>query len=188
MKRILKYFFLFFLLPIHVLASPETYKFDNQHTYVLWHVSHFDFSHPSGKWMVEGTLVFDEAKPQNDKVNVTIHVADLITGIKELDEHLKGKLFFDVAQFPTATFVSDTVNKTGKTTATVRGVLTLHGVSKPITLDVNLNKIGVSSISNKKTLGFTAHTTLKRSDFGITTLIPGVSDEVKIDIEGEAYI
>ncbi len=175
--------FLFLMLPAQ---AAETYTLDPLHTHVLWHVSHFGFSNPSGKWMAEGTLLLDEAKPQNSKLNVTINVADVITGIPKLDGHLKGKDFFDVAQFPVATFVSDKINVTGKNTAKVRGILTVHGVSKPVTLDVTLNKIGENPVSQKKTAGFTASTKLKRSDFGIDAYLPGLGDDVKINIEAEA--
>ncbi len=169
------------------LMAAETYQFDNQHSYVMWHANHFNFSHPSGKWMAEGTLVLDQAKPQNSKVNSIIHISELTTGVKELDEHLAGQLFFDAKKYPTATFVSDKVTVTSKTSAKVHGILTVHGVAKPVTLDVTLNNSGINPISNKQTVGFSAHTTLKRSDFGITTLLPGVGDDIKIDIEVEAH-
>jgi len=185
MKKIIFMIGVLFSFALPVQAA-ETYTLDPMHTYVLWHVNHFGFSNPSGKWMATGTLVLDEAKPQNSKVNVTIQIANMITGIPQLDEHLKGKVFFDVAQYPIATFVSDKIKITGKKSAQVKGMLTLHGVTKPVILAVTLNKIGVSPISNKKTVGFTAKTNLKRSDFDITTLLPGLSDEVKIDIEAEA--
>ncbi len=165
--------------------SADIYTLDPMHSYALWHINHFGFSNPSGKWMATGTLTLDKANPQNSKVNVTIHVANIITGIPELDTHLKGKLFFDVEQFPTATFISDKVTVTGKDTAKVHGMLTVHGISKPITLNVKLNKAGINPISNKMTAGFTATTELKRSDFGITTLLPGLADEVKLEIEAE---
>src|SRR3990167_1900165 len=189
MKRPLMLIFAIFislLLACSVQAA-ETLKIDPQHSYVLWHIKHFNFSTQSGKWYAEGTLVIDEDKLQNSKVNVSIPVANMITGIAELDKHLKGKLFFDVKQFPIATFISDKVVITGKKTAKVYGILTVHGVSKPIILEVKLNLVGVSPITEKKTVGFTANTKLKRSDFGINALLPGVGDEVKIDIEVEAY-
>ncbi len=191
MKKMLAKFFLGFvvllLCSLSAQAAVEKYVFDSGHTYVLWHVSHFDFSNPSGKWLAEGTLMLDEVQPRNSKVNVTVHVANIITGIPELDDHLKGKLFFNVAEFPTATFVSDKVDVTSKKTAKLHGILTVRGVSHPITLDVTLNKIGLNPITNKKTVGFSASGNLKRSDFDITTLLPGVGDEVKINIEAEAY-
>lgn len=189
MKRNLLKFVTFFILLISstvTLAAAETFTFDPSHTYVLWHISHFGFSNPSGKWMANGTLVLDKEKPQNSKVNATIQVTDVITGIPELDKHLRGEVFFDVKQFPTATFVSDKVNVTGKNTAKVHGILTLHGVSKPITLNVVLNKMEMSPITNKMTAGFSASTTLKRTDFGMNSFLPGLSDEVKINIEAEA--
>lgn len=175
----------FGILPAH---AAETYTLDPMHTYVLWHINHFGFSNPSGKWLASGTLVLDEAKPQNSKVNVTIHTTDVVTGIKELDEHLRKEIFFDVAHFPTATFESDKVDVTGKNTANVHGILTIKGVAKPVVLAVVLNKIGMSPITDKKTAGFTATTQFKRSDFGINTLLPGLGDDVKIDIEAEAYL
>jgi len=167
-------------------AATETYTLDPGHSYVEWHISHFDFSHPSGKWYANGTLALDKDKPQNSKVNVTINVGDIVTGIPKLDEHLKGEDFFDVAKYPTATFVSNKVDVTSKKTAKVYGTLTLHGVSKPVVLNVTLNKEGVSPITNKPTAGFAATTTIKRSEFGITKYTPGLGDEVKLNIEVES--
>jgi|SRR5579885_955366 polyisoprenoid-binding protein YceI len=167
--------------------SAETYVLDPQHTYILWHISHFGFTTQSGKWYANGTLILDKDKPQKSKVNATIQVGNIITGIPELDKHLKGGLFFDVEHFPTATFASTKVEMTGKTTANVYGTLTLHGVTKSVVLNVKLNQAGVSPITDKMTVGFTATTSIKRSDFGISTLLPGLGDNVKIDIEAEAY-
>lgn len=174
---------------ICVANAAQTYSIDPNHSYVLWRISHFDFSHPSGKWMVaEGTLSLDKEKPQNSKVNILIHVSDMVTGIPELDKHLKGNLFFDTEKYPQATFVSDKITLTGKNSADVHGILTVHGVSKPIILHVKLNKIGISPITNKETVGFSGTTNLNRSDFGITTLLPGLGDPVQINIELEAFI
>ncbi|MBL7478885.1 YceI family protein [Legionella bononiensis] len=168
-------------------AAPETFTLDNQHTYILWTIKHLGFSTQAGKWYASGELVLDKEHPDQSKVNVTVNVADVVTGIPELDKHLKGKLFFDVAQFPKATFVSNKVDVLSDTTAKVEGTLTLHGVSKPLTLDVTLNKVGVNPINNKNTVGFTATGTIKRSDFGINTLLPDLGDEVTLQIGAEAY-
>ncbi len=169
-------------------AAPQTYKLDPTHTAITWHVSHFGFSTPSGKFMnVDGTLVLDEANPAASSVKVEIKVADGKSGVTKLDDHLAGPEFFDVAKFPTATFTSTKVELTGKDTAKVTGDLTIHGITKPATLDVKLNKIG-ENFMKVPTAGFTASTTLKRSDFGMTTYLPGLADDVKIDIESEANI
>ena len=166
--------------------AAETFTLDPMHTYILWHIKHLGFSTQAGKWYASGTLVLDKDKPKNSKVDVVIKVADFITGIPELDKHLKGKLFFDIAQFPTATFVSDKVDVTGKDTAKVHGMLTIRGIAKPVILDVKLNQAGINPISEKMTAGFSATTEIKRSDFGITTLLPGLGDDVKLNIEAEA--
>src|SRR5476649_1750663 len=124
---------LIMLLPLSMkaTAAAETYTFDPHHSYVLWHVNHFGFSDVSGKWYVKGTLTLDQDNLKNSKVNVTIKVADLSTGLTDLDEHLKDKLFFNVAQFPNATFVSNKVDTVDNSNAKVSGILTVHGVSKP---------------------------------------------------------
>ncbi|ARH00333.1 hypothetical protein B6V88_07810 [Legionella micdadei] len=177
-----------FILPVSCLhAEPETLTLDPQHSYVLWRIEHLGFSTQAGKWYVNGTLTLDKENPQNSKVNVTINLADIITGIPNLDKHLKGPLFFDVAKYPTATYVSKKIEVLSNNTAKVQGMLTLHGVTKAVSLDVTLNKVGKNPITDKNTAGFTASTTIKRSNFGIKTLLPQVGDEVKIDIGAEAY-
>lgn len=191
MKHVFFRMFVLFTLSVcffYPVYAAETYTLDPMHSYVLWRINHFGFSNPSGKWMVDGTLVLDEKKPQDSKVNVTIKIEDMITGIPKLDEHLKSKDFFDVAQFPTATFVSNKVVVSDKKTAKVYGTLTVHGVSKPIILNVKLNKAAVSPTDNKKTVGFTASAEIKRSNFGIDKYLPGLGDDIKIDIEAEGKL
>jgi polyisoprenoid-binding protein YceI len=171
-----------------VVAAPDKYTLDPQHSFVLWHIKHFDFSNQSGKFYANGTLMLDDANPKNSKVDVTIQVNDMVTGIDKLDEHLKGKSFFDVSAFPTATFVSNKVDVTGKDTAKVHGMLTLHGVTKPVVLSVKLNRKAMNPISEKETAGFSATAKIKRSDFGMTTLIPKLGDQVDLNIEVEANL
>ncbi|HAT6934929.1 TPA: hypothetical protein JAN60_14100 [Legionella pneumophila] len=192
MKRIYRHFIAsilaVFALPSYVYAEPQTLTLDNQHTYVLWKVKHLGFSTQAGKWYASGQLILDKDNPQQSKVNVTIKVDDIVTGIPELDKHLKGKLFFDTKQFPTATFASNRVEVIGKNKAKVYGMLTLHGVTKPIILNVILNKAGINLLNDRETAGFSATTSLKRSDYGIKALIPEVGDDVEIEIEAEAYL
>jgi polyisoprenoid-binding protein YceI len=122
------------------------------------------------------------------QVKVTIHTNNMATGIPKLDEHLKSDSFFDVAKYPTATFVSDKIEVTGKNTGKIYGTLTLHGVSKPVVLDATMLKIGMHPMKNVKSVGFTATTTLKRSDFGMNAYLPNLGDEVQIDIGAEANL
>lgn len=189
MKRISYYSALLCILisPLVSLAQTETLTLDPAHTYILWRIKHLGFSTQAGKWYAKGTLTIDEKKPQDSKIDVTIDVAKIITGDPELDHHLKGPMFFGTAKYSTATFISDEVIMTGKDTAKVKGTLTLRGVSKPITLNVKLNKVGVNPISDKMTAGFSATAKIKRSDFGMTAFLPSLSDEVDLNIEAEAY-
>lgn len=176
----------FFALPAQ---AAETYAFDPSHTMINWQANHVGFSNPTGKFpLVTGTLVLDEKDPTNSKVDVTIDPTKLATGDAKFDEHLKSKDFFDVTKYTTAKFVSNKVEVTGKDKAKVTGTLTLLGQSKPLTLDVILNKIGENPFSKKKTVGFSATTMLRRSDFGMSYALPAVSDDIPLHIEAEANI
>jgi len=167
-------------------AAPETYAIEQTHTEVTFFWTHFGFSKPSGKFMnAVGTLVLDEADPAKSSVDVSFAIDGLNTGVAALDGHLKSKDFFDAATYPTATFKSTKVDVTGKETAKVTGDLTIHGVTKPVTLDVTLNKIG-ANMKGVKTAGFSATGQIKRSDFGIGAYVPAVSDEITLVITSEA--
>ncbi len=170
-------------------AEPQTYTVDPSHTSIVWSVNHFGFSSPSGKFgNVSGELILDEQKPENSSVKITVDTASVISGVPKLDDHMKSKDFFDVAKFANATFVSTKVVLSGTDTAKVDGNLTLHGVTKPLTLDVKLNKIGDSPVTKKKTAGFTASTVIKRSEFNMTYGLPGLADDVTLNIQSEAFV
>jgi polyisoprenoid-binding protein YceI len=166
-------------------AAPETYTLDPNHSYVQWNVKHFDFSTQTGKWWAEGTLILDKDNPEKSSVEASVKINTMITGIDELNKHLQSALFFDAKKFPIASFKSDKVEVTGKSTAKVHGVMTIHGITKPVTLDVTFNKADINPITNKMTAGFTATATLNRSDFGVSGLLPGVGDEVILEINAE---
>jgi polyisoprenoid-binding protein YceI len=168
------------------LAS-DKFAFDPNHTNIIFHDNHFGFSSPSGHFGIkDGTLTLDEQDPAKSAVDVTIDTTSLVTGNPKFDEHIKSPDFIDAEKFPTATFKSTKVEVTGKDTAKVTGDLTLHGVTKPVTLDVKLNKEGEHPMTKKKAVGFSASATVKRSEFGIVKYVPDVADDVKIDIESEA--
>ena len=169
------------------LYAAEKFVLDNQHSYLLWEIEHLGFSRQVGKWYVDGFVILDKEHPDQSKVEASIDIANIVTGIPELNKHLKAKGFFDVAAFPKATFVSNKVDVINDTSAKVTGTLLLHGVSKAVTLMVTLNKVGKNPINEKMGVGFTATTTIKRSDFGINAFLPNLGDEVTIHIGAEAY-
>ncbi|MBU6339279.1 MAG: YceI family protein [Rickettsiales bacterium] len=187
----MKKFSLVFFLALFSFSSnaADVYKLDPNHTNITWSANHFGFSSPSGKFTESsGTIILDELNPSRSQVEVTINTASINTGIAQFDGHLKGANFLNSDKFPTATFTSTSIQVQGDKTAKVQGNLNLLGVTKPITLDARLNKIGISPVSQKKTAGFTIKGTIRRSDFGMNFAIPGVSDEVKINIEVEAIL
>jgi polyisoprenoid-binding protein YceI len=120
-------------------------------------------------------------------VTATIGLASVDSNIRKLDEKLATSDYFDVAQYPTATFKSTRVEK-GSTPdrLKVTGDLTLHGVTKPVTLDVDVVKVGPHPLRKGEAAGFDATATIKRSDFGIKTYLPMVADDVKLHIVAEA--
>ena len=189
MKRSLIYLltFLFSMLSCAVsYASEEKYTIDPQHSFVVWRVDHLGFSTQTGKWPANGFIWLDNANPKKSKVAVTVKINSLVTGIPELNQHLQESLFFDSAKYKTATFVSTKINLLSKDTADVQGNLTLHGVTKPITLQVHLNKMGQNPVNDKMSVGFSANTAINRSDFGITGFLPMVGDKVNLVIDVEA--
>jgi len=170
-------------------VAAGTYAADPGHTMVVWEVDHFGFSKYSGLFGdVAGTLTLDPANPAASKVEVTIPVARVTTASAGLTGHLLragkdgGKPDFFGPAPADARFVSTAVvlDDDG-TEAKVTGNLTLNGVTRPVTLDVEFHGAGMG-MSKKETVGFEAETTIKRSDFGVLYGIPFVSDEVKLDI------
>ncbi|ALN56154.1 YceI like family [Lysobacter enzymogenes] len=170
-------------------AAPVTYKIDPNHTDVIASWSHFGFSNPIAHFgKVDGTITYDQAKPSASSVQVTIPLDGLASHVGDFDEHLKSADFFDAAKYPNITFKSTKVEAAGANKLKVTGDLTVHGVTKPAVLDVNINKIGEQPMAKRAAAGFDATTTLKRSEFGIGKYVPNVSDEVKIRITTEAIV
>lgn len=167
--------------PSRVTAG--AYKVDTGHTQLLWQVDHMGFSKFDGQFGgITGTMQLDPANPSAAKLSVTIPGSGLTTTVAELNTHLNGTDFFDFAKFPNATFVSTKVEATG-TTARITGDLTLHGVTRPITLDARFVGAGQGMMPPKAlNIGFEATARLKRSDFGLGYGVPIVSDEVELRI------
>ncbi|MFG1462696.1 YceI family protein [Xanthobacter sp. DSM 24535] len=162
-----------------------TYLLDPGHSRVAWSVTHLGFSTYTGLLpAAEGTLVLDPAAPEKSTLIVTLQTGKVGTLDPALDQHLKGTDFFNVEKFPTATFKATGVVATGKT-AKITCDLTLLGVTKPVILDVTFNKAGTNPLDKTYSLGFDARAVIKRSDFGMTTYVPAVSDEVTLQIESE---
>jgi polyisoprenoid-binding protein YceI len=172
------------------------YHMDKAHTSVVFKVNHLGFSHYTAQFSrVDGKLQFDPANPAAMKVEASIDPTSLVLNAPPAGflDKLMSKEWFDAAQFPKMTFSSTKVEPTGPKTAKVTGDFTLHGVTKPVTLEVTYNG-GYPPNSfdpGGARVGFSAHGVLKRSAFGMGFGVPapgstmGVSDEVDFAIETE---
>jgi polyisoprenoid-binding protein YceI len=164
-----------------------TYTIEPDYTQAVFRWNHLGFSNPAAQFSQgQGTLEFDPAAPTRASVQVTIPLSSLNTGVPALDEHLRSEDFFEVAKFPTATFRSTRIEPgMGKDRLKVTGELNLHGVTRPVTLDVVVLKVGSNPRTQLATVGFEATTTLKRSDFGLGAFVPQVSDEIRLQITSQ---
>jgi polyisoprenoid-binding protein YceI len=171
------------------------YTFDKAHTSLIFRVSHMGYSNFTAAISgVDGKLQFDPAKPTDSKIAATVDPNSLAFSNppKGFLEQIKGEEFLDAKKYPKITFTSTSVELTGPATAKVTGDLTLHGVTKPLVLDVTFNGGYGGMVQDPHArIGFSAKGSLKRSDYGVSFGIPapgsnmGVGDNVEITLETE---
>jgi len=192
MKRIIRAFAVLALLALPALAAAETWSIDADHSSVGFTVRHMMVSNVKGSFgTFSGTVEVDEKDIAGSKVSVTIDAASINTGVAKRDEHLRSADFFDTARYPTMTYVSKKVEKTGKDRLKVYGDLTLRGVTRPVVLDVEGPTAAYRDPWGKTRRGASATAAINRRDFGLTwnkVIEAGgvlVGDEVKIILEME---
>ena len=169
------------------LAEAEKYMLDASHSQIVFSYDHLGFSTTWGMFSgFEGEIMFDQANPAASSVSVSMPVKSMLTGWEGRFQHFMSKDFFDAAEDEMVSFASTGIEVTGETTAKITGDLTLNGVTKPVVLDAVLNKTGDHPMANKPWAGFSATTSVLRSDFGLGMFAPYVSDEVAIQISIEA--
>lgn len=171
-------------------AWATTYRIDPEHTTVGFKIRHL-FSNVQGTFdAYEGTIVYVPGQPEQWSANATIQTASVNTRVGKRDAHLRSKDFFAVDNYPTMTFNSTKVTEATATSAKLAGILTLHGIEKPVVLNVDIHGEGKDPWGNLRA-GFTATTRINRQDFGLTwnkALESGgllVGDEVDITLEVE---
>jgi polyisoprenoid-binding protein YceI len=165
----------------------DTYAVDVRHTYPMYEVSHFGWSTQRGRFNeATGKIVLDRAA-KTGSVAISIKSASVDTGIAKWDEHMVSEDFFNAARFPSIDFKASKIVFDGDKPASVPGELTLLGVTKPVTLTVTGFGCGTHPVTKKEVCGADAHATIKRSEFGMTKYLPGISDEVKLVLNVEAF-
>jgi len=172
-------------------AAPEKYTLDSSHAQIVFSYNHIGFS--TGYGMVSGSagdVMFDKADPAASSDSVSFPVRSMLPGWEERFEHFMSADFFDAAEDEMVSFASTAIGVTGDTTAQITGDLTLNGVTRPVVLDAVLNSQAdaypMAPFEGKPAVGFSATTTISRSEFDPGNFVPFISDEVQVQISFEA--
>jgi polyisoprenoid-binding protein YceI len=167
-------------------GTAASFKLDSTHAHVVFRINHMGFSDTWGRFnKLDGSFEFNAADASANKVTIEIATGSVDSQVAKRDGHLMSPDFFSAKEFPKVTFVSSAWKSTGDKTYDVTGKLTLHGVSKEITIPVTFGREGKGP-GGAYRAGFTSEFTIQRSDFGMKTYLPGVGDDVKlyVSIEG----
>lgn len=168
-------------------AAPEKYTLDASHSQVLFSYNHLGYSTTWGMFSgFEGEIMFDQEDPAASSVAVSMPIKSMITGWDERTAHFMSPDFLNAVDEDMVRFNSTAIELTGEATALITGDLTLNGVTKSVVLDAVLNQSGDHPMAGKPWAGFTASTTLVRSEFELGKFAPYVSDEVALQISIEA--
>ena len=179
-----------------LIATPAwatTYTIDTDHSTVGFKIRHL-FSNVQGSFdQYEGSLIYVPGHPEQWTATATIQTASINTKVAERDKHLRSKDFFEVEAYPTMTFKSTGATDATATGAKLQGLLTIHGVEKPVVLDLTIHGEGKDPWGNVRS-GFTATTTINRKDFGLIwnkavetgQLLVGEEVTIVLEVEGVA--
>lgn len=166
--------------------AADSYTIDPRHTYPSFEISHLGYSIQRGRFnSTAGKIILDPAD-RTGRIDITIDPASVDTGLDELEKVLRSDEFFDIARYPAIIFSSRALKFDGDRLAATDGDLTMHGVTRPVSLKIDHFKCGPNPITRKQQCGANAVTTLRRSDFGIAKYVPMVGDDVTIAIQVEA--
>ena len=169
-----------------VLAAPETYVIDGNHTLPRFAYSHFGFSTQLSRFdKTSGKIVMDR-QAKSGSVEVTVDTTSVNTGSTLFNEHIQNADFLDTAHYPSMTFQSNTLKFDGDNLVSIEGTLTLKGISKPVTLTVTSFQCMPHPMLKKDACGADATTVIKRTDFNMGKYAPNVGDEVTVSIPVEA--
>ncbi len=173
-------------------ANAGEYEIDKIHSHVGFSVKHILSMVPGNFREFKGIFSYDEKKPEASQLKVAIAAASVYTGTQKRDEHLKSPDFFDAKKYPTISFESRKVTSSGGKKLKVEGDLIMHGIKKPVSLDVEY--LGTDSIMGMDSIGFSATTKIDRRDFNLTwgqdkmsaagNLVVGNQVDIRLDITG----
>lgn len=167
--------------------AAESFTIDPKHTWPYFEVNHLGFSTQRGRFnKTTGNITLDRSA-RKGSVEVSIDTGSIDMGLEKWDEQMKDEGFFNVATFPTMTFKSDKFDFDGDKPVAANGMLTLLGVTRPVRLSIEHFTCGANPITKKPLCAADVSSSIRRSEWGMTKYLPGVSDEVKLGISVEAY-
>lgn len=187
MKKVLSLFAVA-ALSVSAVFAQTTWNADPAHSKITFSVVHMGISDVAGLFNgFQSSIVSEEADFSDAVFDLTIDVGSIDTEVEKRDDHLRSADFFDVEQFPEITFKSTNIEKAGSDRYKLTGDMTMHGVTREITMDLWYRGTNVNKEDDSATAGFQLTGTLKRSDFGIGPKFapPMLSDEVQIKADGE---
>jgi polyisoprenoid-binding protein YceI len=190
-SRLLLALGLFLVAGVSSVHGNETFKFDQAHSTIAFSVRHMLGSAKGRFTKFTGTIEVDREHPEKSSVVATIQAASIDTANPKRDEHLRTADFFNVAKFPEITFKSRRVKQTGAKTGEITGDFTMHGVTRALTLNIQLVGDPESAAKNPTTRWRVTTAPLKRSEFGIGKDATGaglIGDDVTVNIEIEAVL
>lgn len=183
-----------FLLPLALALAPAlanaeavTYRMDPVHSQVVFNVDHNGFSRSFGRLRIaEGTVVFDRDDWSRSSVQATIDLTSIDMGDANWDKAVSGSELLDAGRAGTARYVSDSVEKRGEDEGVVHGKLTLRGKTLPLDIPFRVNRIGKTIYGLHTVAGFSAHVSLDRTAYGMTSNRNSIGTEVAVWLEIEA--
>lgn len=170
-----------------LLAAPVSYVVDPKHTYASFEIDHLGLSTARGRFdRTSGSITLDPAAGTG-YIEIVIDTASIDTGLAKRDKHLRAADFFNAEKFPTMTYVATTLRFEGNRLTGATGNLTMLGKTLPVTLEVTRFACGRHPIHKKPACGADAVAIIRRADWGMTTYVPTIGDEVTIRIGVEAF-
>ena len=186
MSRYVAVFTAFLILTISAAAQVQTWQIDPNHTAAQFSVRHMGISTVRGAFTkVSGSAQYDPSNVSKTAIDATIDASSVDTRVSMRDEDLRGPNYFDVAKYPTITFKSKSVQAAGEGKLKIVGDLTIHGVTKEVTLDVDGPSAPVTDPKGNSHVGASASTNVNRKDFGVGGSSNMVGEDITITIDVE---
>jgi len=174
--------------PARPAAKPGEFQVDPVHSSVIFRIQHMNTSFFYGRFdHCEGRIALDAEKPEGSSVELAIQAESVDTNSAKRDDHVRSPDFLNASEFPEIGFKSESVKALGQDRFEVSGQLSLHGETKPLTVEVQQTGLGKAPRGDGRLAGYETSFTIKRSDFGMDNMLDMLGDEVRVTLSVEAH-